>query len=175
MTEPASTPLLATAVGTWQLDPDATTIEIHTKAMWGLAKVKGTFRAVSGSGVVGEGGAISGEIVVDPASINTKNKRRDEHLRSADFFEVSAYPTFSFRATEANASPDGTLTVKGDLLVKDQSHPVDFAATLTNTSPDHVTARAEATIDRSKWGMSWAKLGAGLVNRVIVDAQFNRS
>ena len=55
MTESASTALLGNAdllavtVGTWRLDPASTTIEIHTKAIWGLAKVKGTFGAASGT------------------------------------------------------------------------------------------------------------------------------
>src|ERR1700693_1442394 len=99
MTESTSNSVLpapVTTAGTWHLDPNRTTIEFHTKAVWGLAKVKGTFSAVSGSGVVGDRGTISGELVVDANSIDTRNKRRDKHLRSADFFDVSAYPTFSF-------------------------------------------------------------------------------
>ena len=175
MTESGSTSLLASVAGTWQLDPESTSIEIHTKAMWGLAKVTGTLRALRGSGVVGDDGAVSGELVVDAASINTKNKRRDTHLRSADFFDVGRYPTLSFTVSEAVPSSDGTVRVKGALQIKDQSHPIELVATSTKPSPDRVIVRAEATIDRSQWGMTWAKMGARLVNRVVVVAQFVRS
>jgi polyisoprenoid-binding protein YceI len=84
MTEVTPTSL-AGMVGTWQLDPKATIIEFHTTAMWGLAKVAGTIRAVQGSGAVGDDGAVSGELVLDAASIDTKIKRRDKHLRGRDF------------------------------------------------------------------------------------------
>jgi polyisoprenoid-binding protein YceI len=172
-TEP--TTLLANVAGTWQLDLKSTTIEIHTKAMWGLAKVKGTFRALSGGGVVGEQGAISGELVVDATSIDTKNKKRDEHLRSDDFFSVSKYPSFSFTASQAVASSDGTLKISGTLRIKDQSHPIELDAVVSTPSPDRVVLSAETSIDRSQWGISWAKMGAGLVNRVVVVAGFVRS
>jgi polyisoprenoid-binding protein YceI len=176
MTEPVLTELLATAAGTWKLDPADTTIQFHTKAMWGLAKVLGTFRAVSGRGVVDQQGDISGELVVDATSVDTKTKRRDDHLRSADFLDVSKYPTFTFNASQVTPSADGKLTIKGTLLIKDQLHPIELAAT-TTTSPssDRVTVSGETTIDRSQWGITWKKMGAGLVNQVVVVAQFVRS
>lgn len=178
MTESTSTatlPAPATAAGRWQLDPKSTTIEFHTKAMWGLARVMGTFGALSGSGVVGDQGAIAGELVVDATSIDTKNKRRDKHLRGADFFDVSKYPTFSFSASEVVPSGDGTLKIKGALRIKDQSQTIELVATPSYSSPDRVTVNGEATIDRSRWGMTWKMGGAWLVNRVVVGAQFVRS
>jgi polyisoprenoid-binding protein YceI len=178
MTESTSTATLsapATTAGTWRLDPERTSIEFHSKAMWGMAKVKGTFRAVSGSGIVADEGALSGGLVVDANSIDTQNKRRDKHLRSDDFFDVSAYPTFSFTASEVTPAPDGTLNMTGALRIRDRSHPIDVIATTTSPSPDRVIVSAEATIDRSDWGMTWARMGAALVNRVVVVAQFVRS
>jgi len=178
MTESASTAVLAapaTAAGTWQLDPESTTIEFHTKAMWGMRSVKGTFGAVSGTGVLGDQGAISGDLVVDATSIDTKNKRRDKHLRGADFFDVSKYPTLTFTASEVTPSDDGALKIKGALRIKDQSQTIEFVATPTYPTPDRVTLNGEATIDRSKWGMSWKMGGAWLVNRAVVGAQFVRS
>jgi polyisoprenoid-binding protein YceI len=172
---PASNAPLATAAGTWQLDPKGTTIEFHTKAMWGMRKVVGTFSAVSGTGVVAQHGAISGELLVDATSIDTKNKRRDKHLRGADFFDVSRYPTLLFTASEVAPSDGGTLRVKGSLRIKDQSQTLELFALPIQDSPERVTLNAEATIDRSKWGMSWKMGGAWLVNRVVVSAQFIRS
>jgi polyisoprenoid-binding protein YceI len=178
MTESTSTAVLpapATAAGTWHLDPNSTSIEFHTKAMWGMAKVKGTFRALSGSVVVGDDGTVSGELVVDANSIDTRNKRRDKHLRSAEFFDVRTHPTFSFTTSEVTPASDGSVTMRGALRIRDRSHPIDVVATSTSPSPDRVTVSAEATIDRSTWGMTWARMGAALVNRVVVVAPFVRS
>jgi YceI-like domain len=129
----------------------------------------------SRSRVVGDQGAIAGELVVDATSIDTKNKRRDKHLRGADFFDVSKYPTFSFSASEVVPSGDGTLRIKGALHIKDQSQTIELVATPSYSSPDRVTVNGEATIDRSSWGMTWKMGGAWLVNRVVIGAQFVRS
>src|SRR6202034_3409129 len=69
--------LFAGAAGAWVLDPSATTIELQTKAMWGLAKVKGSFTAVDGAGTVTADGGVSGTLVIDASSVNTSNSKRD--------------------------------------------------------------------------------------------------
>jgi polyisoprenoid-binding protein YceI len=61
--------------GTWALDPRRTTIQFQTKAMWVL-NVNGTLRATEGSGAVDGNGQVTGRLVVDANSIDTKNKRR---------------------------------------------------------------------------------------------------
>ncbi len=63
--------------------------------MW-IVPVKGTAKALSGDGHVGADGSVQGTLVIDAASINTKNKKRDAHLRTDDFFEVDKYPTLTF-------------------------------------------------------------------------------
>jgi polyisoprenoid-binding protein YceI len=70
---------------------------------------------------------------------------------------------------------NGMLKIQGALRIKDQSHPIELVARLTQPSPDRVILSAGTTIDRCRWGMSWAKIGAGLVNRLVVVAQFVRS
>jgi polyisoprenoid-binding protein YceI len=74
--------------GDWVFDPSASTVEFVGKSFWGAMPVRGTFGTVSGSGTVGADGAISGLLVIDAASLDTKMSKRDEHLRSADFFNV---------------------------------------------------------------------------------------
>jgi polyisoprenoid-binding protein YceI len=102
------------------------------------------------------------------------NKRRDKHLRSAEFFDVVNYPTLTFTASEAVPTSDGTVKIDGTLRIRGQSQPIELIAVSTSPSPDRVTLNAEATIDRSKWGMTWKK-GASMVNRVAVVAQFVRA
>ena len=176
-TNPNTTPpaSLAGAAGNWQLDPGGTTIELRTKALWGLAKVRGRFNALEGSGVVGEDGMVSGAIIFDAKSIDTKNQRRDTHLRGGDFFEVDKYPTFSYSATGASPTDDGKLKVTGSLTVKDQSRPLELLVAATQSASGRATLTAEADIDRRQWGMTWAKMGAGVNNKVVVVAQFTRS
>ena len=176
-TNPDATPpaSLADAAGQWRLDPTATTIELRTKAMWGLAKVRGRFKAVEGSGVVGDDATVSGSITFDAKSIDTKNNKRDTHLRSSDFFEVEKYPTFTYSAVDAIPTDDGKLKVTGSLTIRDQSRPLELLVTATQSAPGRATLTAEAQIDRRQWGMTWAKMGAGVINQVVVKAQFTRS
>jgi polyisoprenoid-binding protein YceI len=166
--------LLTGLAGTWQLDPKRTTVELHTTAMWGRVKVVGTVDAVQGSGTIGDEGAVSGELVLDAASIDTGIRRRDKHLRGKDFLDVSTYPTLTFTASEATSLPDGTVVLKGSLQVKDQTHPIEVVVTLTASSNERITIGGAATIDRRHWGVSRAPLGAGLANQVLVTAEFVR-
>ena len=170
-TSPAS---LGGAAGSWQLDPATTTIELRTKAMWGLARVKGRFNALEGSGVVGEDSTVSGTLVFDAKSVDTRNKRRDAHLRSEDFFDVEKYPTFTYATTGASPTDDGQLKVTGSLTIKGQSRPLELLVTTSQPAPDRAILTAEAEIDRRQWGMTWAKVGAGVINHVAVVAHFNR-
>src|SRR5450755_3768486 len=67
--------------GTWTLDPARSTVALKSKAMWGLSAVKGTFTDVTGAGAVSPTGEVTGQITVATASLDTKNARRDKHLR----------------------------------------------------------------------------------------------
>ena len=170
----SSAELLLGSAGTWTLDPAASTVELHTKAMWGLVKVKGAFAVTQGSGVVSKGGEVTGTLVVDAASVDTGTAKRDEHLRGTDFFDVATYPTFTYTITQVTLEPDGTFNLHGTLTVRDQTHPLSLTATATATGTDRVTVRAEGEIDRSQWGVTWAKMGAGLQNHVVVTAAFTK-
>jgi polyisoprenoid-binding protein YceI len=161
---------LADYVGTWTLDPAQTSVEFRTKAMWVL-NVKGTFKALSGQGAVDEQGGVSGELTIDAASIATGNKKRDDHLRTDDFFETIKYPTLTFRLTGVSPDDHGHFAVQGDLTVHGQTKPLELHATLAKGAR-HVEVTAEGELDRSQWGLTWAKMGAGLHNKILVKARF---
>jgi polyisoprenoid-binding protein YceI len=165
---------LNAAAGTWQLDAASTTIELRTKAMWGLAKVKGSFTAVRGSGAVGPDGAVSGTLVIDAASVSTGQAKRDAHLRTADFFDVAKYPNFEFSATSAEVSASGAVTFAGNFTAHGQTHPLEVRGQIAGFGSDRLTVTGEADLDRSKWGMGWTKMGSGLANHVTVKAVFTR-
>ncbi len=123
---------------------------------------------------MGADGSISGTLVVDAASINTKLKRRDAHLRTADFFEVERFPAITFEATSGRLAGSGQLELAGTLTVRDQTRPLAVMADFS-VATDTVTVSTEVAIDRGEWGLSLTPFGAGLMNRVIVSAQFRKA
>src|SRR5665213_3031881 len=79
--------------GTYHLDPSHTTVDFVARHLM-VTKVRGTFPGVTGSLVVGEDPTASHlEVEVEVGSVTTREEKRDEHLRSADFFDVATYPT----------------------------------------------------------------------------------
>jgi polyisoprenoid-binding protein YceI len=154
------------------LDPDRTLIVFHTKAMW-VVPAKGTAKAIEGSGTVGADGSLSGTLVIDAASIDTKNKKRDAHLRTADFFEVERFPTITFEATSGRLAGSGKLELAGTFTVHGETRPLAVIADLS-VAADTVTLSTELVIDRTEWGVSLRPFGAGLKNRVVISALFRK-
>ena len=174
MTSPSQNSVdLGDFVGKWVLDPDRTTIAIHTKAMW-VFPAKGTAKAIEGVGTVDTDGGLSGTLVIDAASIDTKNKKRDAHLRTADFFEVEKYPTIIFVATSGRLADSGKLELGGTLTVHGLTRPLAVTADFS-VAADVATVSTEVAIDRSEWGLSLTPFGAGLKNRIMVSAYFKKA
>jgi polyisoprenoid-binding protein YceI len=174
MTFPNASPVdLGDFAGTWVLDPGRTTIVLHTKAMWVLP-VKGTAQAIEGVGTVGADGALSATLVVDAASVDTKNKKRDAHLRTADFFEIEEYPTIVFAAASGRLTRPGRLELAGSLTVHGQTRPLAVVADVS-VAADVATLSTEVAIDRSEWGLTLTPFGAGLKNRIVIVANFRKA
>lgn len=172
--EPAQSSAVADVVGTWNVDPANTTIEFHTKAMW-ILPVKGHFRVLSGSGTVGDDGSVTGSLAIDAASVDTGNRRRDDHLRTADFFEAEAHPSFTFDVLRATLSGPGQATLDGSLTIKGVTRSLQVPVTFSRSGD---AVEVEATfpdLDRREWNLTWAKMGAGVHNRLIVHARFVRA
>jgi len=165
---------LSRYTGTWRLDLAKTTVDFRTKAMWVLP-VKGTAKALSGEAQIGADGEANGTFVIDAGSFDTKNKKRDDHLRTADFFEVVKYPTISFTADSVRSTGSGRLEVDGKLTVHGRSQPVTLNAEVSGAGGNSATVTTEVEIDRSLFGLSWSKMGAGLKNHVTIRAHFDRA
>jgi polyisoprenoid-binding protein YceI len=118
-------------------------------------------------------GGLSGTLVIDAASIDTKNKKRDAHLRTADFFEVERFPTITFEVTSGRLAGSGKLELTGTLTVHGQTRPLSLVADLS-VAADSVTVSTEVAIDRSEWGLSLTPFGAGLKNNVMINARFRK-
>ncbi|MER7682427.1 YceI family protein [Streptomyces sp. NPDC096934] len=150
---------VAVETGLWQLDPARTKVAIRHKTMWGLVTVKGVFATVAGEGEVRPDGTARGTVTLDAASLDTKNGKRDKHLRSADLFDVEHHPTITFAVDDATVAQDDTVTVAGELTVHGITKPQPAVARVTAASADEVTLDTEFTVDRDQFGMGWNQLG----------------
>jgi polyisoprenoid-binding protein YceI len=159
--------------GSWAVDPHQSTVEFRTKALW-LVPVKGRAKVTEGGAIVGADGSLTGTLLIDAASIDTKNKKRDEHLRSADFFEVVKYPSIIFAVSAGRFVSSDKMELEGTLTVHGQTRPLALSADV-DTSGDSAVLSTEIEIDRRSWGLSLAPFGAGYKNRVTVRAAFSRS
>jgi polyisoprenoid-binding protein YceI len=160
--------------GTWTLDPVATTIEFKTKAMW-VFPVKGSFKAVSGTGGVTDDDRATGTLVIDAASVSTGMAKRDTHLATGEFFNVAKYPTLTYMLTGVKRSSGGKVTLLGTFTAVGQTHPLELLANITAATPSSVTVTAEGDLDRTQWGLLWTKMGAGVHNHLVVSAAFTRA
>ncbi|MEV6941483.1 YceI family protein [Streptomyces sp. NPDC051172] len=150
---------VAVETGVWQLDAAASTVALRHKTMWGLVTVKGTFGAVGGQGEVQPDGSATGTLTLDAATLDTKNKKRDEHLRSADFFDTANHPEITFAVRSAKAGAGDTVEVSGQLTVRGISRPQTLTARLAGADADALTLDTEFTVDRGEFGLGWNQLG----------------
>jgi polyisoprenoid-binding protein YceI len=176
MIQPALQELLRDGklAGSWTLDGAKSEIGLKSKSMWGLVPVKGVFREVTGSGTVSAAGDVAGTITVAAASVDTKMKKRDEHLRSAEFFDVANTPDITFTAEQVTPSGDG-VTVAGSLTVAGRTKPASFPARVTVLGETQLELDGELQVNRADFGLTWNQLGASSMhNTITVHAVFTR-
>jgi len=168
----------------WEMDPAHSSASFSIRHMM-IAKVHGGFTKLSGQLRFDRNEPTKGsvEAVIDASSIDTREPKRDEHLRSADFFDVQKYPTLTFKSREVFPEKDGYQVV-GDLTM----HGVTKEVTLEVEGLDaeikdpwgnlKIAATATTKIKRKDFGLNWnAALEAGgvLVGddvTITLDIQF---
>ncbi|WP_020672827.1 YceI family protein [Amycolatopsis nigrescens] len=145
--------------GTWQIDPVHSEVGYSLKHL-GLARSRGRFLAFSGQVVTGESildSSVTAEI--DAASVSTGVTPRDEHIRTAEYFDVANHPKITFRSTGIRREGedyfiDGELTWRG--VTKPVSLTAEFNGVGPNPANDNATTlgvSAEATIARRDFGI----------------------
>lgn len=116
------------------------------------------------------------ELSADASSIYTDNEKRDEHLRSADFFETAKYPTLTFKSTSFTKSGDNKFTVVGDLTLHGVTRQVTLEATLNGTAVHPYTKKTIAgfkvtgTLKRSDFNIGKGTPGAVVSDEVRLNA-----
>jgi polyisoprenoid-binding protein YceI len=167
--------LLRDGKGHWSLDPAASSVEFHVKHFWGVMTVRGRFEQLAGEGTVEADGSVSGRLQIAAASVNTKNRKRDEHLRSADFFDAEQHPTIVVTAQRLIPAGSGALRGQISLEVAGRQQALEPTVEVVDATTDAVTFRAETTVDRSVFGMTWSPLGmASPQARAVATARFIR-
>ena len=134
-TSSTATTIPGYVAGTWTIDPVHSEIGFSVRHMM-VSKVRGKFSNFSGQIVTAEDPfQSSATAVIDLKSISTGNDQRDEHIRSADFFEVETYPTMTYRSTSARFE-DGNYVLDGDLTLKGVTRRVPLVLELNGFGPD---------------------------------------
>jgi polyisoprenoid-binding protein YceI len=173
----------APSVTTWKIDPAHTNVEFSVRHLM-ITTVKGRFADVSGSVKADDSDLAGGEvdITIGTASIDTREAQRDAHLRSADFFDVEAFPAITFRSTRVESVQGNAFTVVGDLTIRGVSREVTLAVTSEGRAKDpwggeRAGFTAQTTIKRSEFGLTWNQvLEAGGVAvgdeiKITIDAE----
>ena len=142
--------------GVWNVDPKRSEIGFAVKSM-GLLTVRGVFHEYGGSLNVRAGGAV-GELTIQAASLDTRNKRRDKHLRSSDFFDVERQPRIVFTATTVTVR-DGGVTAAGDLTVGSARVPLEIPVKVEHAAGGVVRLEGKTTVPRAAAGLDWNWLG----------------
>jgi polyisoprenoid-binding protein YceI len=138
---------------TWRIDPARSSIEFKTK-VWGIATVKGHFSRYHGTlDLTGEPAV---DLTIEADSLDTKNDRRDEHLRSADFFAAEDHPYVRFVSQSATLEGD-RLKVRGVLHARDGAMPLELDAAVSRVG-DELEVEAVTAADHHQLGMTWNRL-----------------
>ncbi|MCG7346369.1 YceI family protein [Sporosarcina sp. ACRSL] len=172
-------------MATWNVDAAHTSVGFSVKHMM-VSKVKGSFAGVEGT-IEGNPEDLTDakiNFTIDANTINTNAADRDNHLRSADFFETEKFPHLTFVSTNIVKTDEDEYEVTGDLTIKDVTKQVTFEAEFEGigTNPWGVQVAAfevEGKISRKDFGLTWnqaLEAGGVLVGdeiKISIDLQAN--
>jgi polyisoprenoid-binding protein YceI len=165
-----------TAAGGWRLDPQASSVQFAVKHFWGAVTVRGEFERIAGEGSATQAGALTGTVSFEATSLTTKNKQRDKHLRSADFFDVENQPMVVLTVTEATPLDGGALVCKGTLEAAGHLEPIEFTAHVQDFTDQAVSMTADLVVDRRRFGMTWSPMHVASYDALgTVTARFVRA
>jgi polyisoprenoid-binding protein YceI len=150
------------AAASWQIDPNHSSVEFKIRHFF--SKVTGSFTDWSGAIEFDPENPRAGsvQVVIQTASIDTKNEQRDDHLRSDDFFDAENHPTLTFQSTEVRETEDGWEMV-GDLTMRGVTQQVVIPFEFLGSGPDawggtRAGFEGETEVNRKDFGISWNKL-----------------
>jgi polyisoprenoid-binding protein YceI len=145
----------------WTFDPAHTMVGFSARYM-GLTTVRGRFTRFEGTIELDPDDLTRtrGRVEVDMASVDTNDETRDGHLRSPDFFDVENHPKMVFEPTSVSRVDEDHYKVNGNLTIRGETRPVEFAYEHSGEGKDaygkrKLAGRLTGTIKRSDWGLKW--------------------
>jgi polyisoprenoid-binding protein YceI len=154
----------ATAPVRWRIDTTHSELSFRIRHL--VSRVSGTFNEWSGAIVADPGNLAGGSVEVEirTASIFTSNERRDNHLRSDDFFDAPNHPSITFRSTRVEQR-GRELRVHGNLTIRGVTRPVVLEGRMLEVTGApgrrRIGFEAETRIDRMDYGVSWNRGAEG--------------
>ena len=162
MSSAATSPATSrTDVSHWDIDAAHSSVHFSVRHMM-VSNVRGEFTRVSGSVTIDPRDITrsSVEAVIDAASVNTRDEKRDEHLRSADFLDVANFPTIEFKSTRISRDSDGALKLAGNLTIHGVTKEVVLESRMATASSripgEYQTGSQRQTrLNRKHFGLLW--------------------
>lgn len=146
---------------TWEADPAHSSVEFSVRHMM-ISTVTGRFKSFRTSIDLDEASVGNSRVLaeIDGASVDTGIADRDNHLRSADFFDVVNHPTIRFRSTGIEPADDESGKIQGELTIRGVTRPVTLEASFLGEVRDPWGNRrrgftAQATLNRKDFGVNW--------------------
>jgi polyisoprenoid-binding protein YceI len=183
----APAPAAAPSPNTWEIDANHTTAAFTVKHMM-VTNVTGTFGKVAGK--INYDGkdvtTISADVAIEATSINTNNEKRDNHLRSPDFFDATNNPQITFKSKKAvKGTTPGTFKLIGDLTIRGVTKEVTLdvegpTQPLNAGAVTKIGATATTTINRHDYGVKWNRMieaggvTVGDMVKITIDIEANR-
>ena len=145
----------------WEIDPTHSEVLFSIRHAM-ITTVRGHFNVISGHLHIDEENPSNSwvDAQADPSSVNTRDERRDGHLKSPDFFDVAQYPTITFKSNNVQHVGGSNYKVTGDLTMHGVTKSVTFDADYAGQGKDafgnqRAGISVKGKINREDWGLTW--------------------
>ena len=145
--------------GVWNVVTDRSAVGFKIKNMWGLLTVKGRFTDFDGDGQLTGKGAVFGRLDIKTASLSTGIGRRDQHLRSADFFDVERFGEINVVVTAVHPTEGRSADLRVNFTIKGVTAPLPLTAAITELEDGSIQIAGETKVDRAQFDLGWNKFG----------------
>lgn len=177
----------AAATSTWEIDSAHTNAHFAVRHLM-VSTVRGSMGTVTGTVTLDESDPTKSSVTatIDAAGVDTRNAKRDEHLRAPDFLDTKQYPTVTFTSTKIEKTGDARWAVTGDLTLRGVTKPVVLTVEGAPTplqdpfGNTKLGGVAKTTINRQDFGVAWNKAmdAGGLVVgdevEITIDVELNK-
>src|SRR6202000_573455 len=161
----------ADMAGVWNLVPDRSAVTFKVRNMWGMVPVKGRFTDFTADGQLTGKGAVFGRLDIKAASIKTGIGRRDDHLRSAHFFDVERFPEISVVVTAVHPTAGSDAELRANFTIKGITESLPLPVTITDLNDGSIRITGGTELDRAQFDVDWNKVPGMIAKTVTVATE----